>query len=107
MKKILLPVSVASLMMLATGCVAPNGPLGGTMAAIYTDVSGPVAVTGNSGCSKIGTAVSKGVICVAWGDSSIKAACQNGGISKIQHVDYHVTSVLGIYTEMTTTVYGE
>ena len=91
----------------ATGCVGPNGPLVGTAGGIYTDVSGPVSVTSNTGASKSGSAISKGVIGFAWGDSSIKAAAANGGITKIQHVDYHVTSVLGVYTETTVTVYGE
>ena len=91
----------------ATGCVAPNGPIGGTMGTIYTDVSGAVTATSNSGSSKSGSATSKGVIGFAWGDSSIKTAAANGGITKIQHVDYHTTGVLGIYSETTVTVYGE
>jgi hypothetical protein len=108
MKKLIVSASAAAaLMVLATGCVGPTGPLGGAGAGIYTDVSGPLMATGNTGSSKVGTAVSKGIICVAFGDSSIKTACANGGITKIHHVDYHVTSVLGVYTEMTVTVYGE
>ena len=95
------------MVMLGTGCVGPNGPLVGTVGEIYTDVSGPVSVTSNVGASKVGTATSKGVIGFAWGDSSIKEAAANGGITKIQHVDYHVTSLLGIYSELTVTVYGE
>jgi hypothetical protein len=55
----------------------------------------------------VGSATSKGIICVATGDSSIKAAAANGGITKISHVDYHVTAVLGLYVETTVTVYGE
>ena len=85
----------------------PNGPYGGASGFVYTDVSGPVLATSNSGASKVGSATSKGVICVATGDSSIKAAAANGGITKISHVDYHVTSVLGLYVETTVTVYGE
>jgi len=41
------------------------------------------------------------------GDASIQAAMQNGGITKIHHVDYKVTSVLGVYATYTTVVYGE
>jgi hypothetical protein len=44
---------------------------------------------------------------VATGDSSIKAAAANGGITKISHVDYHTTAVLGVYAKTTVTVYGE
>ena len=52
---------------LFTGCVGPNGPLVGAVGAIYTDVSGPVSATSNTGASKSGSAESKAVICVAWG----------------------------------------
>lgn len=107
MKKLIVGASVAAMAMFATGCVGPNGPLVGTAGGIYTDVSGPVSVTSNVGASKVGTATSKGVIGFAWGDSSIKEASANGGITKVQHVDYHVTSVLGVYTETVVTVYGE
>ena len=83
---------IASMLVLSADCVAPNGPIGGTMAAVYSDVSGPMAVGTATGSSKVGTATSKGVICVVWGDSSIKTACANGGITKIHHVDYHLVA---------------
>jgi len=107
MKKLIVSSSIATLMVLATGCVGPSGLIGGASAGLYTDVSGPLAVGTASGSSKVGTATSKGIILVATGDSSIKAACANGGITKIHHVDYHVTSILNLYVETTVTVYGE
>jgi hypothetical protein len=55
----------------------------------------------------MGQASSTGIICFATGDSSIKTAADNGGITKISHVDYHTTSVLGIYAKTTVTVYGD
>ena len=107
MKKLIICACAGAMVMLATGCVGPNGPLVGSVGGIYSNVSGPVAVTSNTGASKSGSATSKGVVGFAWGDSSIKAAAANGGITKIQHVDYHVTSVLGVYVETIVTVYGE
>ena len=107
MKKLIALTSVASLIVLSTGCVGAHSPLGGAGGMIYTDVSGPLAVGTATGSSKVGTATSKGIICIATGDSSIKAACANGGITKIHHVDYHVMNVLSIYVETTVTVYGE
>jgi hypothetical protein len=107
MRKLIGCASAAALAVLITGCVGPMGPIGGAGGWIYTDVAGPVCATGNAGASKVGSATSKGIICVATGDSSIKAACANGGITKISHVDYHVTSVMGLYCETTVTVYGE
>jgi len=74
---------------------------------LYTDVSGALGATSNAGGSKMGQATSTGIICVATGDSSIKTAAANGGITKISHVDYHVTSVLGLYVKTTVTVYGD
>ncbi len=107
MRKLIGCMSAGALAVLLTGCVGPMGVAGGAYGYVYTDVSGPVLATSNSGCSKVGTATSKGIICVATGDSSIKTAAANGGITKISHVDYHVTSVLGLYVETTVTVYGE
>ena len=107
MKKLIVSSSIVAMAIFATGCVGPNGPLVGTVGGIYSNVSGPVAVTSNTGASKMGSATSEGLLGFAWGDSSIKAAAAAGGITKVQHVDYHVTSVLGVYCETTVTVYGE
>jgi len=107
MKKLIVYSSAVALAGLAVGCVGPMGPVGGVGAGIYTDVSGPIGATSNAEGSKMGQATSTGIICVATGDSSIKAAAANGGITKISHVDYHTTSVLGVYAKTTVTVYGE
>jgi len=107
MRKLIGCASVAAVAMMITGCVGPMGTVGASGGMVYTDVSGPVLATSNTGGSKVGEATSTGIICVATGDSSIKAACANGGITKISHVDYHVTSVLGLYVKTTVTVYGE
>lgn len=107
MRKLTGCASAGALAVLLTGCVGPNGPFVGAMGGLYTNVSGPVLATSNAGASKVGQASSTGIVCVATGDSSIKAACANGGITKISHVDYHVTTVLSVYTKTTVTVYGE
>jgi predicted nucleic acid-binding protein len=41
------------------------------------------------------------------GDASVAAACKNGGITKIQTVDEHGTTILGIYSTWTTIVTGQ
>ena len=107
MKKLIGYSSVLAIAGLLVGCVGPMGPVGGVYGFVYTDVSGPVLATSHSTSSKVGTASSTGIICVATGDSSIKAAADSAGITKIQHVDYHTTSVLGVYAKTTVTVYGE
>ena len=66
----------------------------------------PVGQTAST--SKVGTTESTGIICFATGDSSVKKAMDNGGITKIHHVDYKVMNVLGgLYVKYTTVVYGE
>src|ERR1035441_2201218 len=106
MKKVAL-CSLAAGLVALSGCVGPMGLAGGVGAGVYTDVSGPIGATSNTAGSKMGQASSTGIICVATGDSSIKAAAANGGITKISHVDYHTTSILGVYAKTTVTVYGE
>ncbi len=107
MKKLIGYGSIVAIAGLLAGCVGPASPTGSTYGFVYTDVSGPLLATSHSSASKVGQASSTGIICVATGDSSIKAAADSAGITKIQHVDYHTTSVLGVYAKTTVTVYGE
>jgi hypothetical protein len=74
---------------------------------IYTDVSGAVVATSHEGSTKVGEASSTGILGVATGDSSIKTAAANGGITRIHHVDYHTTTVMGVYGKTTVRVYGD
>jgi len=44
----------------------------------------------------------------AWGDAGVKAAAQNGDITKINHMDMGLTSyVFGLYMRRDTIVYGD
>ncbi len=101
MKKILALLMFAALI---TGC-ATQGPIGG----ILIDNTIPLMVGDDSvRADKVGTATSQSYLAmIAVGDSSIEAACQNGGITKISHVDRKVKNILGFIGEYTTTVYGE
>ena len=99
----LLVLVVAALFL--SGCAFVMSPAIGT---IYTDVKAPLAVTSNSGSSKVGTSEVSSILgIVATGDASIEAAAKKAGITKIHHVDYHSTNILGIYAKFTTYVYGE
>jgi hypothetical protein len=71
-----------------------------------TKSSGQV-VDGVIKSSKTGAAEAKGIIIVAFGDSSIDAACKAGGVTKVHYVDYETFNVLGLYGTVKTTVYGE
>lgn len=114
MKKLSVSVLLASVaVMLLTGCAGVMPGTGGsTFGFLYSQVDGavqhgaPVGQTAST--SKVGTAESTGIICFATGDSSVKKAMDNGGITKIHHVDYKVMNVLGgVYVKYTTVVYGE
>lgn len=99
-----------------SGCamVTPLPPMG----ILYTGITAPDAAntfamrtgeTGQVGTLKKGVSSATGVLgLIASGDASIKAAMENGGITKVHHVDYEKDIVLGgVYQKLTTIVYGE
>lgn len=99
-------IVLLSTVFLLSGCAAyAVAPVTGF---VYTDTKFGINATSNEGNSKVGIASSESYLgFVAVGDASIEAAMKNGGITKVQHVDYHSYSVLGIYAKFTVTVYGE
>ena len=100
MKKFLAAAFVA---LACAGCV--KSPVVG---GIYTDVKDGLAVTGNAGSSKVGTAEVKGYVClVALGYAIIQTAARDAGITRIHHVDYQAKSYVGVYTIYTVIVYGD
>jgi hypothetical protein len=104
MRKALMSLAVGiSAIVLLGGC-AFVAPIDGML---YTNAKGPVAVGNESGSSKTGTAKATAICGVGFGDASIATAMANGGITKINHVDTHVTNILGVYATYETVVYGE
>lgn len=102
MKKFLASAFFAAAL-LGTSCV--KSPVVG---GVYTDVKDGLAVTGNAGSSKVGTAEVKGYVgVVAMGDASIQTAAREAGITRIHHVDYQSKSYVGVYTIYTIIVYGD
>jgi len=86
-----------------TGC-ATSVPVGG----LYTELKLPVDAGTNARNLKVGTAECMSVLgLVATGDASIEAAMKNGGITKINHVDWEAKNILGIIGNYKVTVYGE
>ena len=104
MKKLLI---VAALAAVGSGCVMV-GP-SNAKSALTLDVQSPdMSFVDNSVQPlKKGTATSQGIICFVDGDASLKAAMENGGITKVHHVDYEVRNILGIVGSSTTIVWGE
>ena len=108
MKKFLAAALVA---LACAGCVK-SPVVGGIYTDVkgfaYTDIKDGMAVTGNAGSSKVGTAEVKGYVgLVALGDASIQTAARDAGITRIHHVDYQAKSYVGVYTIYTVIVYGD
>lgn len=98
--------AVAALGMLVAGCgVMAQGPIA---APLTFDQQGPVAVGDvNADHAREGRATAQGILIFSMGDASIKAAMEQGGITRIHHVDSKQMNILGLYSEYTTIVYGE
>ena len=105
MRKVLIVLSISSLLMLS-GCGAVgNTPVLGTL---YTNVKAPITATNNPKGSKTGEAKCMSILgLVAVGDCSVEAAAKEGKINKVSTVDYKNISVLGLYTEVKVIVTGE
>jgi hypothetical protein len=107
MKRVAAGLVALSVICLIAGCAMPQtSPTYGGV--VTTNVGGPVAGVDNAvGMSKMGTAESTAIVFFASGDASIKAAMEQGGLTKVHHVDCEVFSVLGLYSKYKTIVYGE
>ena len=99
-------LALASLTLaLSTGCAMAASPVSGF---IYSDVDAPLTVNADADNTKRGEASCHSYLGLcATGDASIETAAKAGGIKKIHHVDFKSHSILGVYAEFTTVVYGE
>lgn len=106
MKLLTKTAAIATTVIVMSGCATGMQPVSG---GLFSDVKGPLAVTStNVGHSKTGSAKATSILgLIATGDASIAAAMEQGGITKVHHVDYHTSSILRVFAETTVTVYGE
>lgn len=86
------------------GCVMGVSPV---IAPVTINMKGPVSAGPAAGSPKVGRADAWGFWFFATGDASISAAMQNGGITRIHHVDHETLNIIGIYAKYTTIVHGE
>jgi uncharacterized protein YceK len=109
MRKLFVTAALASVVIVfMSGCAAISPLQGGTNGPLFSQTDAAVAVGTAGGSEKVGTSESTEIIGIATGDSSISKAMQNGGITKIHHVDCKVFNVFfGVYAKYTTVVYGE
>lgn len=102
MKKLFNAIAVVAVLSLSSCAYVPY------VAGIYHEVSTPVTATSNVVGTKVGKASAVNVLgIVAAGNASINAAAKDAGIKKISHVDKKEYSVLGLFSKVTTFVYGE
>lgn len=103
MKKFAVALVAVLAVVLFTSCgsIEPRG-------AIFIDGTFPVAVGTGAPATKVGESSCHQLLgWIVTGDASIKAACENGGITKIAYVDWKVKNIAGIIADYTLTVYGE
>jgi len=98
-------LAVACLM--ASGCAWAYGPA--FIPAAISVTATPIAAGPDQegGTPAKGSATAVNVLGLfAFGNASIRAAMNDGGITKIKTVDAHMTNILGIYSSYTTEVTG-
>jgi hypothetical protein len=103
-------LTLAGLATLLTGCV--TAPVVPPLAGVYTNIEAPLDLNSAGGKAigpKRGEASSFAVLgLVAVGDAGVKKATENGGIQRVNHLDYHFRSFLfGAFAKYTTVAYGE
>ncbi|WP_236979624.1 TRL-like family protein [Membranihabitans maritimus] len=97
--------ALLAVLVCMTSCATVKSPLSGM---VYSDVKAPVAVTGNSNSTKVGSSEATSILgIVATGDASIEAAAKSAGITKIHHVDEQSSSILVFFAKYKVFVYGE
>ncbi len=106
MRKIITYAALALVSaVLLGGCAPAASPV---LGLVYTDAQWPQGATSAVGSAKVGRGECTSILgLVAIGDCSIQAAAHNARITKIQHVDYHTTSILFVYGKIEVSVYGE
>lgn len=94
--------------MVITGCAAGVNMQAPVVGGLYANYRAPLAVGVDAMPYKVGAAECTSILgWVASGDCSITAAAKNGGIARIQHVDYEFTQILMIFATYKVIVYGE
>lgn len=112
MKKLMIIAAIAAIGIGVTGCVGAGGPCTNTalgFGGIIDENRAPASFNIDNSVkpAKCGRASSKGIVLYTSGDSSIKAAMDAGGITKVHHIDYEVFNILNLFSKATTIVYGE
>ncbi len=110
--RIFVLAAIAIPVLATSGCGRYVAPVIPPTGGAYTKIEGPLDLNTQGG-KEIGP-LSGEASSVAWlglwssGNASIASAAKNGGIQRINHVDYRYKKLLwGFRAEFTTVVYGE
>lgn len=93
----------------ADGCAVPDkGHLQGSIMLDVGHDGYVVAHDGKVASDKTGKATQSSILgWITSGDSSLEAARKQGELTRISHVDWHASHILGIIGDCTTIVYGQ
>jgi len=91
----------------------PGGP--SPAGLLFTNVDVPaqsltVATDSTAATTKTGTSSARALFgLIAFGDASVQAAMEDGGITKVHHVDHQIVHIFAgaLYLGTTTIVHGE
>jgi len=101
-----------TVLLLSTGCAMYQAPVMPPNGIVFSNVKAPITTEFGEGTSvpaKQGTASAHGILgLLAFGDASVKAATDEGGLTSVRYVDYDYLSVLfGVYSKFTTIAHGD
>ncbi len=102
--KKLMALGLMTMLLLTACATAPVIPPRGLL---FTNQRAPLFPGKGTGTKEGRSSAYNILLLVGWGDASIHAAAQNGGLVEIHHLDYEVCSFLFIYQRYTTIAYGE
>lgn len=109
-KSIILIVVCVCVAFMQVGCVMMRAPFMPPVGGAFTSIEAPLDVDYDSTTlgMRTGEASSHNILgLIAFGDASTQAAAMAGGLLSINHADYKILHILGIYTKTTVVVYGD
>ena len=110
MKRVICIGAVVGLALALAGCVLPpTSPVVPPYGGAFNNTGAPLNLKlhGTELGTQQGRATATNVFgLISFGDASIAAAADNGGIREITHADAEFLSFLGLFSTYTTVVYG-
>ena len=110
MKRILISLITAALLLGANSCAFIPTIAGGSAYALVKQPAVQLAVSTDADAKwdKKGEAKCLNILgIVVTGDCSVDKAIRDGSISKVHHIDFEIVNILGLYSSITTIVHGE